>query len=73
MQFPYDDTQYLEALAQDYLELMGEEPIGSTNNNLLVEYDTRSMQQDSNTQDTTYEWRALPRVFSSLLIDLRGS
>lgn len=56
MQFPYDDHQYLDALAQDYLELMGEFPAESTsipNNNLLIEYDTPSMQQDENTQGKT--------------------
>jgi len=55
LQFPYDDHQYLEALAQDYLELMGEESTGTPNNNLLVEYSTPSVSQAENMQDTTYE------------------
>jgi len=48
LQFPHDDHQYLEALAQDYLELMGEEPTVSPHNNLLIEYDTPSIVPDRN-------------------------
>ena len=35
----HDDPDYLHALVNDYLELMGGEPTSTDNNNLLTEYD----------------------------------
>lgn len=55
LQFPYEDSNYLDALVHDYLELMGELPEQRTsipNNNLLVEYGTSGMPQDENGERT---------------------
>lgn len=50
--FPYEDIQYLHALAQDYLELMGEsEP--TQPNTLLTEYSTETPQQNQLIADNT--------------------
>ena len=43
--FPYDENSYLDALVQDYLELMGEIIPESPNNNLLTEYSAQSVPQ----------------------------
>jgi hypothetical protein len=47
----HDDPEYLHALVNDYLEAMGEEPIGTTNNNLLMEYGYEGMPQDEQPLD----------------------
>lgn len=41
LNFPYEDTNYLEALVRDYLELMGEssdESIDTSSHSLIMEY-----------------------------------
>ena len=51
IQFPLDDIQYLHALAQDYLELMGESE-KMTSNNLLIEYPTDTPDNKILTEDS---------------------
>lgn len=49
--FPYEDTSYLEALVQDYLEAMGEEVHDSSSHTLLIEYKQDDPAQHSNGED----------------------
>jgi hypothetical protein len=52
IQFPLDDIQYLHALAQDYLELMGESE-QMTSNTLLIEYTTDTPNNTVLNEDNT--------------------
>lgn len=53
LNFPYDGTQYLEALVQDYLELMGDVVTESQPNTLLIEYNNGQSQPHQNMEDST--------------------
>jgi len=50
VEFSLDDAHYLHALAQDYLELMGESE-NMTSNNLVVEYTTDTPDNKILTED----------------------
>lgn len=51
LSFPYEDTSYLEALVQDYLEAMGENVPDTSSHSLLIEYKQDDPARTDNEED----------------------